>query len=234
MKTCVLREWELPLSVDLVLAGQGADPAVLRRRRPQLVTLAERAVEESAALLQPQLAYRRVEMIAVDHDRLRLAEAPALTAPHLVQQLGKAQYLVALIVTLGPRLEARMTEVMASDPAYALALDGLGTVAVDALYRAAYRRFETEAVAQGLCLSRPFSPGTAGWPLDEGQRWLFSLLDAATVGVTVFPGGQMRPRKSCSALVGAGEDITPYHGRPCPTCALQATCAYRRRHALAL
>jgi hypothetical protein len=232
MQTHVVREWTLPLTVDLILAGQGADPDVIRRRRPQLVDLARRALDEASDLLHPQLAYRRVGVSLADHDRLRLANDATLTAPPLLQHLGAAQTVIALTTTIGPDLETRIAECMTSDPAYALALDGLGTVAVDALTRAAYRRFESEATAKGLHLSRPCSPGMVGWPLDAGQRWLFSLLDPTAVGITVLPSGQMEPRKSCSAVVGAGRDIKPYRGRPCATCPMHTTCDYQRRHPL--
>jgi hypothetical protein len=121
---------------------------------------------------------------------------------------------------------------MENDPAYALALDGLGTVAVDALTRAAYRRFESEAAAQGLRLSRPFSPGMRGWPVDVGQRWLFTHLDPSAISIRVLPSGQMEPRKSCSAFIGAGRDVQPYEGRPCPTCPMHTTCTYQQRHRL--
>jgi len=232
MKTHVVREWELPLTVDLILAGQGADPGIIRQRRPQLVTLAERALAEAAALLRPQVAYRRMEIVSADDNRLTLAEGTALSAPPLVQQLGAAQHVILLAVTIGRDLEPRIAALMDADPAYALALDGLGTVAVDALYRAAYRRFETEAAARGQHLSRPFSPGMTGWPVNEGQRWLFSHLDASAIGIRVLTSGQMEPRKSCSALIGVGRDVQPYAGRPCPTCPMHATCTYQQRHRL--
>lgn len=232
MKTHVAREWDLPLTVDLILAGQGADPQIIRQRRPQLVTLAERALAEASALLHPQVAYGHMAVVSADDDRLRLAEGAALTAPPLVQSLGAAQTVILLAVTVGRDLEPRIAALMESDPASALALDGLGTVAVDALYRAAYRRFESKAADRDLRLSRPFSPGMPGWPVDEGQRWLFSHLDPGAIGIRVLPSGQMEPRKSCSALIGVGRDVQPYAGRPCSTCLMHATCTYQQRHRL--
>jgi hypothetical protein len=232
METHILREWTLPLTVDLILAGQGADPEIIRQRRPQLVALAERALAEAPTLLHPQVAYRRVEVVSADDDRLTLAAGVTLTAPPLVQQLGAAQHVILLAVTIGRDLEPRIAALMDADPAYALALDGLGTVAVDALYRAAYRRFEQEATARGQRLSRPLSPGMIGWPVDVGQQWLFSHLDPSAIDIRVLPSGQMEPRKSCSALIGVGREVEPYEGRPCPTCPMHATCTYQQRHRL--
>ncbi len=232
METHVARDWELPLTVDLILTGQGADPEIIRQRRPQLVALAERALGEAATLLHPQVAYRRLEVVLAADDHLRLADDVTLTAPPLIQPLGSAQTVILLAVTLGHDLDVRIAALMDADPAYALALDGLGTVAVDALNRAAYRRFEAEAADRGKHLSRPFSPGMTGWPVDVGQQWFFTHLDPSAIGIRILPGGQMEPRKSCTAVIGVGRDVQPYDGRPCPTCPMHATCTYQQRHRL--
>ena len=45
---------DLIFDVDAVLRGQGADAAVLRARRPGLVKVAEKAMQESFSLLVSQ------------------------------------------------------------------------------------------------------------------------------------------------------------------------------------
>ena len=83
----LLRDWELNLDVDLVLRGQGADPAVIRARRPALVATAEQALQEGLALLDPSVAYAVYPAEGLRHERLALQDgrylAGALIAQHL-------------------------------------------------------------------------------------------------------------------------------------------------------
>jgi hypothetical protein len=55
----VLRDWELALDADKVLWGQGADPALVRVRRPRLVAIAEATIAEGRPLLTPATAILR-------------------------------------------------------------------------------------------------------------------------------------------------------------------------------
>ena len=62
-----------------------------------------------------------------------------------------------MVCTVGERIDAEVARTMDDDPSYALAMDGVGSAAVEALAAAACRRFEGEAVAAGLkvaCRSR--------------------------------------------------------------------------------
>ena len=49
----VRREWELNYGVDDVLRSQSADPAAIRARRPRLVELSQRALDEGRDLVEP-------------------------------------------------------------------------------------------------------------------------------------------------------------------------------------
>ena len=68
----VLRDWDLALDADKVLWGQGADPAIIRARRPMLAALAESVIEEGRPLLDPVVLYQRIPVAGHRHERLVL------------------------------------------------------------------------------------------------------------------------------------------------------------------
>ena len=79
VQTCddftILLDWQLAIDVDMVLRGQGADPEVIRQRRPRLVEIAQRAVDEGVTLIEPVAIYRTFAVESLRHERLNLAAA---------------------------------------------------------------------------------------------------------------------------------------------------------------
>ncbi len=106
----------------------------------------------------------------------------------------------------------------------------MGTAAVDELGRQVQDLFRNMARNEGKNLSMCFSPGMIGWPLDEGQPQIFSLLDASQIGVSVADSGRMTPRKTISAVFGIGSELSDEIVSPCEFCAVREACTYRGRH----
>jgi hypothetical protein len=226
----VARDWQLNIDADLVLRGQGADPVVIRQRRPRLLEIAGRAVVAGSALIDPVAVYRTLPVIDVKHQHLTLAGGAQLTGSLLIDQLAPAQSIAVIVCTIGSRLDERISTLMANDPALALALDGFGSVATEALGAAVCHRLEEDAAQWRQCASVPLNPGMIGWPVDVGQPQIFSLLDTDAIGVTLNDSAQMIPRKSASIVLGfAPTPFTP--GRACDFCALRNTCRYQTRGA---
>lgn len=225
----LLRDWDLPLDVDQVLRAQGADPAVLRARRPALVDAAEQALQEGLAYLAPVAAYRELAVESLRHERLFLTGG-VLTGPLVAQHLRSAQQVVVLACTIGDALERVISEAMSEDPVRGLALDGLGSAAAEGLAAAAAAHFEDQARAQGLHTTIPLSPGMVGWPVEQGQAEIFSLVDGGEAGISLTSGGMMVPRKSISLVLGVGKDVAA-EGRSCDFCNLRETCRYQDHYA---
>ena len=222
----VIHDWQLNIDADLVLRGQGADPAVIRARKPRLVEIAERAVQEGSTLLEPAVVYRFAPIETVKHERLVLADGAPFTGALIARHLSPARYLAVIVCTIGAAIDERISALMPGDPAQALALDGLGSAAVEALGAELCARLERDAARVGHCTSVPISPGMAGWPVDVGQPQIFSNLDAGAIGVTLTASAQMIPRKSTSLVLGFAP--TPFEaGTPCDFCALRNTCRYQ-------
>jgi hypothetical protein len=121
---------DLVYDVDAVLRGQGADPAVLRARRPSLVEIAERARQESLSLLAPRVVYLEYAVTGMQHEQLLLEEGRKITSKLLANRLATASRVVVILATIGQELEERVSQIWNADMVYALALDGAGSGAV--------------------------------------------------------------------------------------------------------
>jgi len=227
----VVRDWQLDIDVDMVLRGQGADPEVLRQRKPRLIEIAARAAHEGQALIEPAVVYRTVQVEALAHERLTLRGGAHLSGALLSQHLAPAQSITLIVCTIGPALEQRVSMLLRDDPALGFALDGFGSVAVEALGVAICSRLEAQAHEEGQYTSIPLSPGMIGWSVSAGQRQIFGQVDVVPIGMTLNDSAQMIPHKSTSMILGRGP--TPFsEGKACDFCVLRGTCRYQDHYAL--
>jgi hypothetical protein len=208
------------------LKAQGGDPARIRARRSSALQVAERALELSGPLLHPAVAWRFLPVVGLRHESLLLEGSCRLTGSLVVENLAAAKEVVAVVCTLGPELEERASAFFSEDPALAVALDTVGSVA---LQRLAHCVREALPLLMGRAdwqVGVALSPG-AGWALETGQRQLFALVDAGLIGVHLSPNSLMLPKKSTSFIVGAGSDMTSA-GSPCDLCDLGENCRFRQ------
>lgn len=222
----ILNIQDLDFDVDAVLRGQGAEPGAIRLRSPRLVETAERALEVGRALLEPQTLYRELDVEALRHERLILEGGLALSGRLVSEHLGGAARVALILCTVGEALETYSSEVSRDDIVFGLALDGVGSAAVEALANAACKYFEDQAVELGLQTSIPISPGMIGWPVEVGQPEIFSILDTAQINISLSKYGLMTPRKSLTMALGFGPTMQ-ISGRTCDYCAMRATCRYQ-------
>lgn len=222
----LLCDWNLALNVNHVLHGQGANPEVVRARRPALVEIAEWALAEGVPLLGPKVVVEEYNVESVRHESLILTGGKRLSGPLIVQHLAGASKVIAMLCTVGGTLEALVSEVIQTDIMHALALDGLGSAAVEELSIQACNTFGKQAEEEALKPSIPLSPGMVGWPVDDGQRQIFALVDGEQIGVRLNESSMMAPGKSLSLVLGIGKDLN-YQGRTCDYCTLSATCRYQ-------
>jgi hypothetical protein len=225
----VLKDWDLTIDADRVLWGQGADPAVVRTRRPALIGIAEQAIAEGLSLLAPAVFYRRLPVKGLLHERLTLADGGALTGPLISRELGGACEVIVALCTVGSALETKATDVFDADPVRSLALYGVGSAAAETLAEAACRHFETLAATDGLRTGVPLNPGMIGWPVLEGQSQIMALLAGENPDVTLTASGFLVPIKSLSFVLGLGADLS-HDGCPCDYCSMRETCRHRGQH----
>jgi hypothetical protein len=222
----IVDHWDLQIDAEKVLWGQGADPAVIKKRNPRLFEVAQSAVEEGYQHIHPILLYRRIPVIGFKHERVLLDEGISLNSPLIKQHMLGAEEIVVAVCTVGQQLTDYASEIFNSDPVRGLALDGLASAAAEALGEAACQYFESIADQEGTQTSIPLNPGMIGWPVQEGQQQIFSLISPQEIGISLSPGGFMVPIKSLSLLMGFGVGLTPT-GRSCDFCTMRETCRYK-------
>jgi hypothetical protein len=226
----VLRDLELQLTVDQILKAEGVDPAVACEQNPKLVSIAERAFEAGLALIEPVVAYRLLKVKSIKHERVSLQDGGVLAGKLVALHLGPAEQAVVMVCTIGRPLESYASAVLSNDPAYGLALDALGTAAVDALTTSACRYFADLAEADGKLTTIPISPGMDGWPTERGQAQIFELVNPREAGIELTVSGMMVPQKSLALVIGLGQDVEN-DGKICDYCSMRWSCRYQDQYA---
>jgi hypothetical protein len=226
----VLRDFSLPLTIDAVLRAQGIVVPEATIPSPRLIENAQRAIKEGSPLLQPAVAYCHWKVKSIQHERMLLdGGAAVITGKAIVGALSASKQVTAVVCTIGGMLEEIVSDLLPEDIPFGLAMDGVGTAAVEALLESACAFFGEEAARRGWQSTIPFSPGMQDWPAGPAQKQVFSLVDADEIGVTLTQSIVMRPLKSLSALIGFGAEVEA-SGHTCDYCGLRETCRHKDRY----
>ena len=68
----LLDNWDLSVTTDEVLRAQGADPDVLRIRRPALLATTDQAIISGSSILHPQVLFEKYSVKGLLHERLEV------------------------------------------------------------------------------------------------------------------------------------------------------------------
>jgi hypothetical protein len=192
------------------------------------------ALEEARSLVTPAAAWELHPVRQVLHDSVVLEGGARLGGGPLASVVGGAAELLVAVCTVGAAISARVRELQGEGQMLrGLLLDDLGSWGVDRVRQQLCRRLEEEAEAAGLRVSTCLSPGESDWPITE-QRVLFTLVDAASIGVSLSTSLVMSPLKSLSMVMGRGSGPMGHEGGSnCDFCAIRDRCGYRDRRAVA-
>jgi hypothetical protein len=226
----LLTNLEVNLDVDRVLRAQGGDPVAIRGRSMRLVETAVRALKEGLPLIDPVVAYQTYRVKRIQHERMELSGDKFLHGKGIVKMLSGSEKIVVLLTTIGISLETYTRIMLEQDPSYGLALDGVGTAAIEALSINACSLFGEQAEAEGKESTIPFNPGIEEWTVEEGQRQIFNLINPSEAGISLTSSGMMVPQKSLSQVIGIGENVDS-GGRICDYCSLRMSCRYQDQYA---
>jgi hypothetical protein len=232
----ILDKWELPLTTNEVLRAQGADPEALLLRRPGLAVSTDQAISKGKSILHPLVLYEKYAVKAFVHERLELwsnSNNPGkayLSGKLIAQHLSRSQVIIVMLCTIGSELDETVSSLFKVDPMSGLALDGVGSAAVENLAIQACNYFENQAKADGFKTTMPLNPGMVGWPVEDGQPQIFSLLDSDLINVSLTESCMMTPNKSLSMVLGLGNDVTAI-GSSCDYCSLKGVCKYQNHYA---
>ncbi len=218
--------WEdfvLNLTSDDILRGEGAKPEIVRAKRPLLVQAAEEALRLGLSVLRPRAVLHEARVMETLHEKIRLEGGLTLTGGATTRNLAGAEWVTAVVCTIGAELEALAAA--QKDLVQALALEGLGNAAAEQIGQQVCERIAKRSEKRRLLTSSPVSPGEVDWPVDSGQRQVFALVDGALAGVRLMESGMMMPRKSISFVVGSGK--TMKQDDLCAVCSMRERCRYR-------
>lgn len=193
--------------------------------RPAWRQMYEPAIAEARELIWPAVAYAVHPVAGAEVERLKIADGHALESAVVAQIFGGAPEVALAIFTIGPLLEERVASYQAAgDYPAGIALDLIGSIAVNEVGQVAYSVLEDLAASRGVRASIPLNPGTTHWPI-SGNHVLVELVPAAEIGVEVLESGLLRPFKSISYAVALGKDVlTPDQGSSCDYCETRDLC----------
>lgn len=203
MKTEILNPNKLIVDLEQVWQRLGySDPALAPTRIQQAFT---QALEIGQGLLEPMACYDIFPIAGITPSSVKL-EGISFESRELVARCRGAKELVAFIVTIGPRLEERVEQLLRTEPTVAFILDGYGSEAVVALARRVRAAIQEYAGSKGYRVGERYCPGYGDWDTKEQQK-LFSLLEGDWIGVKLGPGFMMSPRKSYAGLLPLGPEV---------------------------
>ena len=206
----------LALDVEAVLRHMGgvSGPAAAGVRA-DIERLRRRALE----IVAPRVVLRLVAVEGIADGLVHLAGGQHFTSKKLGTLLAGAESLAVMVGTIGEALEEEVSRLFAaSDYMDALALDAIGSVAVEEACQhvrsLVCRRYAAPA---GLQVGPSLSPGYQYWDIRD-QRVVFALVPAGDVGVSLTDSCLMVPRKSESAIVPLGRNLRVTAGEDEPPC----------------
>lgn len=184
-----------------------------RRPAKRLEPLLQEALQEARGLAAARGAFRTL---------------PVSSAAEVGLAAERADGLVLGLVTVGPAIEQRVTELLGrGEASRALILDAAGSAAAEEAANRLSVRVVGARTAAGADVACRISPGYGRWPL-SAQKALFARLPHGALGVSLNPSLMMVPRKSISFALWLGAQTAPRSGLSgCDTCGLPQ-CRYRR------
>ncbi len=222
-------DWPLSVRAKDVLKSQKMDPDQIRSRRPALFEIAERMQHEASRLLAPKLTYRIWPVESLEGTLYRLGGGALLDRTPIAEYVRDVRFFVAVLFTVGGELDQLVREKSACRMAESLMADAVGNAAMaqfsHMISRTLQRMIENAGSGSaGLLLQ----PGIRTWPLADGQKTIFGLVDGSEIGVEIHESGLMTPNKTCSGIMAIGNDVTTQNQiAPCDMCMMHDTCPYR-------
>jgi len=196
---------------------------------PRIASLLDECMGLARQLLQPAYSHVFKEIQDIRGSEVFIEDGLVLQGSSVSQLLSRCAKVAVFVLTVGGALEemaGRMADEGLIVKAYVL--DAMGSAAAEKLADMVQASIATAAGAEGLCISRRFSPGYCDWDIWQ-QQMVFSALGGDFAGVRLTEDCLMVPQKSVSGIIGVGpcgEGVETYS--PCATCD-KRNCLARRK-----
>lgn len=183
--------------------------------RPVIVAAAEKAIAEAAVLSAPTARYVEADIVSLKDADLRLSGGVGFSCPAFQERLADCERLIAFVMTIGPRLDAKTLSLVEDvfEPLDALFLETAGWLTIEAATRKLVAQLRAEAARGGWRMSLRMGPGYEYRLLNGGGRvcWdlaqqvaLFRLFEGNPLPVELLSSCAMVPKMSRSGVFGLG------------------------------
>lgn len=182
-------------------------------------TLLDECIDEILSLIRPRYLFKVLG---------RKEAAPLLAGTDINKHLESSTYIILLAATLGTEVERSIRLYEQADMARAVIMDAACTDAVEKVCDAACLEISKQPELDGLFFTDRFSPGYGDMPLCVQSELLQMLDTRRRIGLSCTDRFLLTPRKSVTALVGAGNYPQYARTRGCPFCPAREHCIYRK------
>ncbi|MEN3190492.1 MAG: hypothetical protein ABDK78_06195 [Atribacterota bacterium] len=226
----IIKDIKLNIDREKVLQYQGYSTKKVKIPNQNILQITEEEINRGYTLFKPQGIYcwHKINSF-LSEEEIKLDGSHIFRfSKSIIKQLNGATYLLVGVVTIGSSLEEKVSELFSQgEYPRALALDAVGTVAVEDFSRKVRSLACQEAIEQGSKTSRHFSPGYSGWNISQ-QKIIFEIIPADDIGVILTKGYMMLPQKSLSWVIGVGKKIDKSFrdDNDCKNCQFKS-CKYR-------
>jgi len=228
----IIKDVRIKIDEEEVLRYQGYHRNKAEKTNEIILQITREKIEQGYYLFEPKVIYFKLMVKKItSKGRISLENGFSLDFSNLIINLLKgSSYLVLGVVTIGSSLENKVSEFFSQgEYCRALALDAVGTVAVENLSRYVRNLVCQEAKDRNFLTTRPFSPGYSKWDISQ-QKNIFQIIPADKIGVKLTDSCMMIPKKSLSWVVGVGKNITTpskEESHSCKTCQAE-NCQFRK------
>ncbi|MFC2006258.1 vitamin B12 dependent-methionine synthase activation domain-containing protein [Chloroflexota bacterium] len=183
----------------------------------RMASLVNDYAENVHDFIEPLYSYVIRDIESVKGDRVVIEGPVTFQSEVIAHLMERAKKVVVFTLTIGSHLEELVAHLARTGLVLqAAVLDAIGSDAAEKLADFVENVIGELAHAQGLTISRRFSPGYCDWDVSQ-QKMIFHAMKGDCAGVNLTGGCLMLPRKSISGIIGIGtSSVEDYN--PCKTC----------------
>ena len=205
----IIKDIKLDIDRNAVFHYQGYSQKKVKEPNQNILRITEEEINRGYNLSKPQGIYSLIKITCfTSKERINLENKLVFrSSKSIINKLKRASHLLVGVITIGDFLEKKVSELFSQgEYPRALALDAVGTVAVEYFSWRVRKMARQEVKEQGFKTSRHFSPGYSGWEVSQ-QEIIFKSILTDNIGVRLTKGCMMLPQKSLSWAIGVGKEI---------------------------
>ena len=205
----IIKDIKLNIDREEVLRYQGYSKKRVKTPNQNILQITEEEINRGYDLFRPLGIYSLIKIIRLtSRGGINLENGLTFRFPKsIINQLEGVSHFLIGVVTIGGLIEKKVSELFSQgEYPQALALDAVGTVAVEGFSREVRKLARQEVKEQSFKTSRHFSPGYGGWEVSQ-QDIIFKSIPADNIGVSLTEGYMILPQKSLSWVIGVGKEI---------------------------